>query len=40
MSEADRDAMEARRDFWSVSGGFMYRHVMPREQVRQNTLAS
>ena len=34
LSEADRDAMEARRDFWKRSGEFIYcHHVMPREQL-------
>ena len=29
-SEADRDAMEARGDLWSMSGDFFYHHhVMP-----------
>ena len=33
FSETDRDATEAREDFWSLSGEFMYRHdVVPREQ--------
>ena len=34
FAEADRDAAEARKDFWSMSGElFIYRHhVMPREQ--------
>ena len=26
FSEADRDAMEAREDVWSMSGEFIYRH--------------
>ena len=25
-SEADRDAMEVRKDIWSMSGEFIYRH--------------
>ena len=34
MSDADRDAMEAREDFWNMSGESMYRHqhVMSREK--------
>ena len=33
ISEADRDAMEAREDFWSISEKFIYRHhVTPGEQ--------
>ena len=32
-SEDDSDAVEAREEFWSVSGEFLDRHhVMPREQ--------
>ena len=34
ISEADRDAMEAREDFWSMSGDPVYRHhVTPRGQL-------
>ena len=34
LSEAHRDAVEAREDFWSMSGEFIHRHqVMPREHV-------
>ena len=34
FSEADRDALEARREFWTVSEEFSLRHhVMPREQL-------
>ena len=34
VSEADRDAMEAREDFWSMSGEFIYdHHVVPSEQL-------
>ena len=34
ISEADRDAMEAREAFWSMSGDSICRHhVMPREQL-------
>ena len=34
VSEADRDAVEAGEDFWSMSGEFLYRHhVTPREQL-------
>ena len=38
-AEADRGAVEAREDFWSVSGDLIYRHhIMPRENCmyRQN----
>ena len=39
--EADRDAMEAREDFRSMSGEFLYRHhVMPRENVLQESSFS
>ena len=32
ISEPDRDAVEAREDFWIMSGEFLYRnHVMSRE---------
>ena len=32
-SEDDRDAVEAREEFWNVSGEFLDRHhVMPTEQ--------
>ena len=34
VSDADREAMEAREDFWSMSGECIYRHhVLPREQL-------
>ena len=34
VSEADRDAMEAREDFWSMSSEFIYdHHVVPSEQL-------
>ena len=34
MSSADRDAVEAREDFWSMSGEFISRHhVAPREHL-------
>ena len=34
ISEADREAVDAKEDVWSMSGDFTYRHhVVPREKL-------
>ena len=41
VSEADRDATEAREDFWHMSAAFIYcHHVKPREQLYVPTESS
>ena len=40
FSEADRDAMEARADFWSAPREKCRHHVMPREQLYVSTEPS
>ena len=38
-SEADRDVMDTREDFWSMSGGFLFRHhTVPSHHRTRNSV--